>query len=382
MRVRRDGIDEPYIGAVSPAANAQTLDEKQPEICAEIGNAGEGAVFTMTLNGEEVEAAFADGKLSYKAAEAMEDGRYTIAVSVERADGKTAEKSWSFYVGKTAYQLFFGQLHSHTTYSDGSGTLEGALDKGWHLAPTNNQDNHKGRWGNANDARDVIITNDFSEAGIYDAIRNYRVYATEDKNLEIGYTVNGEQMGTIFTEVPETLNVSVSVYDPDKTDSIAKVELVANSGAVAYTWDDADAIAEGLLEAELEPTYTYYFARVTEEDGDLAVTAPVWVGESLKLGISAVECGTSSPVTGEAFTLSTTLYNSEKAEAAIKSVTYTTNGSVVLGSDSEAGSIPASGTKAVEFSYQRVRLRQGYRLLRLHLRAGRYGRHLLLPRLG
>ncbi|MBQ5459582.1 MAG: peptidylprolyl isomerase, partial [Rhodocyclaceae bacterium] len=24
-----------------------------------------------------------------------------------------------------------------------------ALDKGWHVAPTNNQDNHKGRWGNA-----------------------------------------------------------------------------------------------------------------------------------------------------------------------------------------------------------------------------------------
>ena len=26
-----------------------------------------------------------------------------------------------------------------------------ALDKGWHVAPTNNQDNHKGKWGNAND---------------------------------------------------------------------------------------------------------------------------------------------------------------------------------------------------------------------------------------
>ena len=36
-----------------------------------------------------------------------------------------------------------------------------ALDKGWHVAPTNNQDNHKGRWGNANDARDVILTDDF-----------------------------------------------------------------------------------------------------------------------------------------------------------------------------------------------------------------------------
>ena len=61
-----------------------------------------------------------------------------------------------------------------------------ALDKGWHLAPTNNQDNHKGRWGNANDARDVILTDNFTEKGIYEAIRALRMYATEDKNLELG----------------------------------------------------------------------------------------------------------------------------------------------------------------------------------------------------
>ena len=69
-----------------------------------------------------------------------------------------------------------------------------ALDKGWHLAPTNNQDNHKGKWGNANDARDVILTDSFTEEGIYEAIRALRMYATEDKNLELTYTVNGLMM--------------------------------------------------------------------------------------------------------------------------------------------------------------------------------------------
>ena len=226
-----------------------------------------------------------------------------------------------------------------------------ALDKGWHVGPTNNQDNHKGRWGNANDARDVIYTDDFSEQGIYDAIREYRIYATEDKNLEIQYTVNGEPLGTIFSEVPEELNFSVSVYDPDSSDSISKVELVANSGAVAYTWDDANEIKTGLLETTLAPTYSYYFVRVTQADGDLAVTAPVWVGESLKLGISAVECGTSTPVTGEEFTLSTTFFNSEASAATVKSIVYTVNGSEVIGTDTEAGEIPASSTSTVEFKY-------------------------------
>ncbi len=524
-------VDEPFIGKLTPAANAQTLEDKRPVISAEIGNVGENAVFTMTVNDEPVEAVFADGILRYQAAEDMADGRYTVIVTVERADGKAAEKMWSFYVGKAQFQLFFGQLHSHTTYSDGSGSLEAALDyisaipksanvqfvaftdhsnyfdstsaanpeealydvsqmtaaskatwdsykqtvadfnanssdliaiagfemtwsggpghintfnspgivsrnnatlnnktndagmkayyalldnealsdalsqfnhpgktfgnftdfsywdavtdsriflvevgngegqigaggyypsyeqyimaldKGWHVGPTNNQDNHKGRWGNANDARDVIYTDDFSEQGLYDAIRQYRIYATEDKNLEIQYSVNGEPLGTIFSEIPEELAFSVSLYDPDSSDSITKVELVANSGAVAYTWDDVNEIKTGLLETTLAPTYSYYFVRVTQADGDLAVTAPVWVGESLKLGISAVECGTSTPVTGEEFTLSTTFFNSEASAATVKSIVYTVNGSEVIGTDTEAHSIPASSTATVEFKY-------------------------------
>ena len=524
-------LDEPFIGKLTPAANAQTMEDKRPVISAEIGNVGEKAVFTMTVNDEPVEAVYADGVLRYQPAEDMADGRYTVIVTAERADGKTVQKMWSFFVGKAQFQLFFGQLHSHTTYSDGSGSLEAALDyisaipksaniqfvaftdhsnyfdstsaanpeaalydvsqmtaaskelwdtykqtaadfnanssdliaiagfemtwsggpghintfnspgivsrnnstlnnktddagmkayyalldnealvdslsqfnhpgktfgnftdfsywdavtdsriflvevgngegqigaggyypsyeqyimaldKGWHVGPTNNQDNHKGRWGNANDARDVILTDDFSEQGLYNAIKLYRIYATEDKNLEIRYTVNGEELGTIFTEIPEELAFSVSLFDPDSSDTITKVELVANSGAVAYTWDDPNEIKTGLLETTLKPTYSYYFVRVTQADGDLAVTAPVWVGESLKLGISAVECGTSTPVTGEEFTLSTTFFNSEASEATVKSIVYTVNGSEVIGTDTAAGTIPASSTKTVEFKY-------------------------------
>ena len=524
-------LDEPFIGKLTPAANAQTLDDKKPVISAEIGNVGENAVFTMTINDESVEATFADGKLSYQSAEDMADGRYTVKVTVTRADGKSAEKTWSFTVGKADFQLYFGQLHSHTTYSDGSGTLSSALeyiealpassnvqfvaftdhsnyfdttsaanpeqglydtslmteasqkiwaeykntvadfnathsdliaiagfemtwsggpghintfntpgivsrnnttlnnksndagmkayyallaqeeganslsqfnhpgttfgnftdfsywdavtdsriflvevgngegqigaggyypsyeqyilalDKGWHVAPTNNQDNHKGRWGNANDARDVIYTDNFSEEGIYDAIRQLRVYATEDKNLEINYTVNGEPLGTIFSEVPEKLNIAVTLYDPDSSDSISKVEVVVNSGKVAYTWADAADFASGSLEVELDPNYSYYFIRVTQADGDLAVTAPVWVGESLKLGISEVTASQATPVTGEELTLTTTFFNSESSAATVKSIVYSVQGGEVIGTDSEPHTVAASSNSTVSFSF-------------------------------
>ena len=225
-----------------------------------------------------------------------------------------------------------------------------ALDKGWHLAPTNNQDNHQGKWGNANDARDVILTDNFTEEGIYDAIRALRMYATEDKNLELGYTVNGLMMGSSIKTVPGKLDIEVSVYDPDRTDSIAKVEVVVNSGKVAHVWDDAAQLKNGTLSVTLAPEYSYYFIRVTQKDGDLAVTAPVWVGESLKLGISNLVCGTATPVTDEELTLTTTLFNSESAEATVTSLIYSIGGKVI-GTDTAGYTIAAGSTLDIPFKW-------------------------------
>ena len=522
-------VDEPSIGAVTPLKGSQTGSDKRPVISAEIINAGENPTLEMTVNGQKVNAVYAGGKLTYTPAADMTDGRTNVTVTVTRTDGKTASFNWFFTVGQAQYQLYFGQLHSHTQYSDGAGSLDAALDyvknlpesanvqfvaftdhsnyfdttgaanpegalydmslasassqetwnsyrssvaafneanagslvalagfemtwsggpghintfntpgivsrnnstlnnktdyagmrayyallsqqegadslsqfnhpgntfgtfgdfafwdpvidsrmymveagngegqigaggyypsyeyytmaldKGWHLAPTNNQDNHKGRWGNANDARDVILTDDFSEQGIYDALRAMRMYATEDKNLEIGYTVNGMLLGSSLTEVPEKLNIHVTVNDPDASDSISKVEVIVNSGKTAYTWDDPAVLATGDLSVTLDPDYSYYYIRVTQGDGDLAVTAPVWVGETLKLGISDVTCGTSTPVTGEAMTVTTTLFNSESTDANIKSITYAV-GSQVLASATDVGTVPASGTLALSY---------------------------------
>ena len=529
-------LDEAVISNVKPAQGAQTGAEKRPEISAEISNAGENASVTMTVNGAEVNAAYANGKVTYTPAAAMADGKVTVTVTVKRADEKETSKTWSFTIGEATFQRYFGQLHSHTQYSDGAGSLESALDyvknlpksanvnfvaftdhsnyfdksgaanpegalydmtkateysqqtwksykdavaafntenagsmvaiagfemtwsggpghintfntpgivsrnnttlnnktkdaglqayykllsqkegansisqfnhpgttfgnfidfgywdavvdtrmymvevgngegqigaggyypsyeqyimaldKGWHVAPTNNQDNHKGRWGNANDARDVILTDDFTEDGIYAALRARRMYATEDKNLDLDYTVNGSMMGSII-DVPEKLNFEISFNDPDRTDSIAKVELVVNSGKVAYTWDSAADLAKGSVSVELAPEYTYYFVRVTEGDGDLAVTAPVWVGESLKLGISKAECGTSTPVTDEELTITTTFFNSEAKPATIKSITYAIGGETI-GTVTDPIALAASSTQDVEFKYTPTKAR-------------------------
>ncbi len=524
--------DEPVLADPTPARGSQTGENKRPAISVALGNAGQNPTVTMTVGGKTVTATYEGGRVTYTPAADLPQGRTEVTVTVRRADGKSASIIWFFTVGATKYQHYFGQLHSHTQYSDGAGPLtdalryvenlpasanvqfvaftdhsnyfdsssspneeaalynaslvkdsdanhswktykdtiakfnednagsmvaiggfemtwsggpghintfntpgvvsrnnktlnnktddagmkayyallsqaegatsisqfnhpgttfgnfkdfnywdpvidsrmymvevgngEGAigaggyypsyeqyimaLDKGWHLAPTNNQDNHKGKWGNANDARDVILTDDFSEQGIYEAIRALRMYATEDKNLELTYTVNGLMMGSSITEIPDKLNVEVTVNDPDASDSIAKVEVVANSGKVAYTWDNAAQLRSGKLSATLDPSYSYYFIRVTQKDGDLAVTSPVWVGESLKLGISNMVCGTATPVTDEELTLTTTFFNSEDSDATIKSLTYSIGGTVI-GTDKTGYTLAKSSTLDVPFKY-------------------------------
>lgn len=221
-----------------------------------------------------------------------------------------------------------------------------ALDKGWHVAPTNNQDNHKGKWGNGNDARDVIITDNFTEQGIYDALRDRRVYATEDKNLEITYTLNDELMGSIIEEVPESLDIKVSLSDMN--DEIQKAEVIANSGRVVYTWDVNAQSKE--LSATLKPDYSYYYIRVKQKDGDIAVTAPVWVGSTKLLGISNVESSTNTPVTGEQMTIKTTLFNSESVDAKIKSLTYKLDGTII-GEKTGGETVVKGGNTAINYDF-------------------------------
>ncbi|MBQ1386596.1 MAG: hypothetical protein IIY75_07345, partial [Erysipelotrichales bacterium] len=524
-------VDEPFFYDEKPEAGSQTGEDKKPVVSVKVGNVGENPEFTMVLSGETVETVYEDKTVSYTPAEDMEDGFYTVTVTVKREDGKEVNFSWGFYVGDAKYQRYFGQLHSHTTYSDGSGSLETALDyianlpesanvqfvaftdhsnyfdttsasnpadamndkslmtdasralweqykntvaefnaehkglvaiagyemtwsggpghinsfstdglvsrnnaalnnksgdagmklyyetmikdpatiqqfnhpgttfgnftdfaywteeydrnmflvevgngegqigaggyypsyeqydlalsKGWHVAPTNNQDNHKGRWGNANDARDVVLADKLTEEDIYNAIRALRVYSTEDKNLEIDYTVNDMPMGTIFSEDEpvETMNVVITLFDPDKSDGFSKVELIVDGGRTAYTWNDASELAAGELTAQLDPEYSYYYVKVTQKDGDLAVTAPIWVTKAAKVGVTEIKSADEKVYTGKEATLVTTLFNNEEKAATVKSLTYTVNGSEVIGTDTTERTLAAGGTLDVEFKH-------------------------------
>lgn len=120
--------DEPVLSDPTPMRGAQTGSDKRPAISVALANAGTEPTITMTVNGKTVDAVYEGGRVTYTPAADLTDGRTEVVVTAKRTDGKEASFNWFFTVGKTQYQLYFGQLHSHTQYSDGSGTLTSALD--------------------------------------------------------------------------------------------------------------------------------------------------------------------------------------------------------------------------------------------------------------
>lgn len=231
-----------------------------------------------------------------------------------------------------------------------------ALDMGWHVAPTNNQDNHKGKWGNSNTARDVIITDNFTEEGIYEAMRNMTMYATEDKNLEIYYSLNDQIMGSIIPDDDENpveaVNIYVSISDPDG-EAIGKVSVIVNGGITAYSQEYTASSA--IFEVTLPADYSYYYIRVDQTDGDIAVTAPVWVGEVSKVGINSVSTETIIPVKDEEMTFSTSMYDYEQTEFVVSNVTYSLtigqNAAVVLDVIENAGTIAVNSELMLTYNF-------------------------------
>ena len=122
-------IDLPQFVSFTPQSNTATGDDKRPTVSVTFANAGENPTVQMKLNETVVTPVVSGNTATYTPTEDLEDGKVTVWVKITRADGKSEETTWNFTVGKATYQLYFGQLHSHTAeYSDGTGTLEQALE--------------------------------------------------------------------------------------------------------------------------------------------------------------------------------------------------------------------------------------------------------------
>lgn len=221
-----------------------------------------------------------------------------------------------------------------------------ALDKGWHVAPTNNQNNHKGQWGDASEARTVVLAKDLTEEALYAAMKDRRVYATQDSDLAIYYELNGTVMGSIL---PKSESAAVTVFLSDPTDeAIGSVEVVTDGGAVLVS--EYVGTPSQVLELSASSGHSYYYLRITQPDGDVAVTAPVWMDGYDDIGIESFTSDTLTPARDEEIGLTVELYNNEPVEFDLDALSLYADETLVS-TVSDLGEVAGMSTLDYTFSY-------------------------------
>jgi hypothetical protein len=146
-----------------------------------------------------------------------------------------------------------------------------ALDKGWHVAPTSQEDHHGKNGKGGMKCRTGVIADRLTVPHILDALKSRRVYTTNDTNMHVSFKINGQEMGSVLNS-PSTLSMEVNVSDPNG-EQIARIDLISSGGRVITSRSGS-----GKWSASVDASRPYYFIRVYQADGEGAITAPIWSG--------------------------------------------------------------------------------------------------------
>jgi hypothetical protein len=150
-----------------------------------------------------------------------------------------------------------------------------ALDSGWHVGLSANQDNHTAEWG-AGERLTGIWAGALDRDSTLTALTQMRTFGTLDRNAWLRFTAGDAWMGS--TVADGHLELDIIVADSDTEDHILRVDLVTNGNVVV------DSLIPGDTNyVEWQPTvdtdsdaYRYLFVRAVVRDTALVVSAPIW----------------------------------------------------------------------------------------------------------
>ena len=172
---------------------------------------------------------------------------------------------------------------SETRRSNYEAACNKALEAGYHVAFSTNQDNHCANWGMSYTNRTGVLLNarePLSQRAFVEALRGRRVFATMDKHSQLLLTANGRMMGSRFANRdPLSLQAQFSSSVGKTAADVVIFEGVpGRNGAVTAL---VHAPTATITPA---PGEHFYYARVTQEDGNMLWSAPVWVTQAQQAG--------------------------------------------------------------------------------------------------
>jgi hypothetical protein len=165
-------------------------------------------------------------------------------------------------------------------YNDGfypddnnKGYFDEALSRGWKIGAAGGFDDHWSTWGTAADFRLAVLAKNLTRQDVSDAMAARRFFSTLDKNLALSFTLDGSEMGSTILIGVKNLEIRASDGDGE---SFAEVVLFDGNHDVRRVWNPGIA-APDITDTLVTAAGDYYYVKVTQEDGDEAISSPIWV---------------------------------------------------------------------------------------------------------
>ncbi|MCK5805395.1 MAG: DUF3604 domain-containing protein [Lentisphaeria bacterium] len=171
-------------------------------------------------------------------------------------------------------------------------SVQAALMKGHHLGFIGSTDNQFAQPGNGpfgvnrGAACTGVLAEELTRSAIWDAIRARRCYATTGEKMLVNVSLGPAPMGSEVTDYtgPRTFAIVAA-----GTDRLTRIELLRNNevlheirpGELTFAGDlvDDTPLEQVLLPPAYETrmAFCFYYVRITQADGHMAWTSPIWV---------------------------------------------------------------------------------------------------------
>ncbi|WP_338846877.1 Ig-like domain-containing protein [Massilia sp. W12] len=176
------------------------------------------------------------------------------------------------------------------------------LENGYHIAFSSNQDNHCANWGASAPNRTGVLLpagSTLNQENFLAALKARRVFATMDKNAQIVLQANGRMMGERFTN-RGPLNFTVS-HANSNGKQVASVQIIEGVPGVAGS---TALLGEGAQQSITPKAGAhFYYAKLTQDDGKIMWSAPIWVTQEGDGGGDTQAPNVSAAVSGSSGTL-------------------------------------------------------------------------------
>ncbi len=178
---------------------------------------------------------------------------------------------------------FYYYNDGYDTNDNNKGVFDEALTRGFKMGAAGGFDNHLATWGTANDFRLAILAENLTRADLFAAMQARRFFSTLDKNIALSFTIGGNEMGSTITSGNSALEIHVSDVDREY---FTEVFLFDKNHATRRLWKlktTSVTITDTLNIASGD----YYYIKVTQKDGDEAISSPIWVLDSVTVDTSS-----------------------------------------------------------------------------------------------